>query len=774
MGKAARPQAPDPVATTARQGALNRQAAIDSAEINQIGQYTPWGGLTYTGEVGSPDRAQHVFLSPELQAQMDAQNRLRAGLLDIAGGGEEGGGLLGRVRGAYGSPFDFGGLPGVTMPGQVDVAARRGAWTPGPAGPAGHLGMFRAAGALPGAIGAPRAGGQIAPWQAGGRIAPQRAIGHRATGGLISDRRAGAALGPQRQIAGRRVGGGVAGPRDFQGIDFGGLPEMDLSLAERARDPSGMVGRREGDLAALRGERGRLGGMYRLADPSSYGRETAGLERATFQRGMNLLAPEMARRRAEMNVDLAQRGLPIGSEADAQARTRLDRAQGDALENLALSSVAAGRAEHGRLADLTARNRAQEWGEAQGLFGAGGQVFGEGMDANRFLEASRDADFRRQLAARAQLANEAIAGAQLGEEGRQFDAGFGLSTANFLEGQRRFDTQDDLARARFYSDDDFRRAGFREGQRQFDTQDDLARAGFYEGQRRFDTQDDLARWRALTGDDLARAQFYEGQRGRDLDDAYRRAGFYEGQRQFDARDALARGQYDMSRAGLAERQRQADLADMLARGQFYEGQRQYDAGYGLDRGRMLEAQRQFDAQDDLARGRFDLGQQQQQFQNEMAWRNRMAEEALLQRQLPYQELAALMGMAPAPGMPQFSPLSQYGIQAPDYAGLAQQRYQADMNAYQQQQGNMWNMLGGLGSAAFSLLSDRRVKEDIVRIGTADNGLPIYRYRYAGDATTRIGFMADEVEKLHPEAVGEILGIKIVDYALATRPAGEAA
>lgn len=69
----------------------------------------------------------------------------------------------------------------------------------------------------------------------------------------------------------------------------------------------------------------------------------------------------------------------------------------------------------------------------------------------------------------------------------------------------------------------------------------------------------------------------------------------------------------------------------------------------------------------------------------------------------------------------------------------------------------------------TLFSDRRLKQEIERIGTADNGLPIYRFIYKHDphATVHIGFMADEVEALHPEAVTEDLtGMKMVDYGKA--------
>jgi len=72
----------------------------------------------------------------------------------------------------------------------------------------------------------------------------------------------------------------------------------------------------------------------------------------------------------------------------------------------------------------------------------------------------------------------------------------------------------------------------------------------------------------------------------------------------------------------------------------------------------------------------------------------------------------------------------------------------------------------------SFFSDRRLKEDVQRIGEGDNGLPIYKYRYKGEPETHIGFMADEVEKVRPDAVGlHPTGYKTVDYDRATKAEG---
>lgn len=70
----------------------------------------------------------------------------------------------------------------------------------------------------------------------------------------------------------------------------------------------------------------------------------------------------------------------------------------------------------------------------------------------------------------------------------------------------------------------------------------------------------------------------------------------------------------------------------------------------------------------------------------------------------------------------------------------------------------------------SMMSDRRLKKDIKRIGTMTNGLPLYLFTYkdikelgkqAGQKA--IGVMSDEVKKLFPYAVKDNQGYDMVDY-----------
>lgn len=77
------------------------------------------------------------------------------------------------------------------------------------------------------------------------------------------------------------------------------------------------------------------------------------------------------------------------------------------------------------------------------------------------------------------------------------------------------------------------------------------------------------------------------------------------------------------------------------------------------------------------------------------------------------------------------------------------------------------LLGGILNKT-GLFSDMRLKKDIKKVGELDNDLNVYRFRFKGDPTRKvhIGLMAQEVEKVRPKAVSELLGYKVVDYGKA--------
>lgn len=239
---------------------------------------------------------------------------------------------------------------------------------------------------------------------------------------------------------------------------------------------------------------------------------------------------------------------------------------------------------------------------------------------------------------------------------------------------------------------------------------------------------------------------------------------------------------------------QGSQAYNTAMGQF--GQQRNDAStqaalQGITLG-MQQQGMQFGQQNQLRQLAAAL-QNQQFAQSEQARARAMQEQAFL-RSLPLNELNALR-TGNQVSMPQFPSYAQQATTGgADLVGAANNTYNAQMGAYNAEQaggaGMMGGLLGlgglglqaygaglfGLGGAggltgigtlpaSFPMVSDRRLKRNIKRVGTADNGLGIYSYQYVWGGPNQLGYMADEVETVSPEAVITMpSGYKAVDYA----------
>ena len=140
------------------------------------------------------------------------------------------------------------------------------------------------------------------------------------------------------------------------------------------------------------------------------------------------------------------------------------------------------------------------------------------------------------------------------------------------------------------------------------------------------------------------------------------------------------------------------------------------------------------------------------------------QEALAARNQPLNEYNALMSGAQAQ-LPQFNSPGQVGAAPADISGAINNAYQGALAGYNARQSST-NSLVGAGSTLLAayLMSDRRTKENIERVGKTDEGIPIYRYNYKGMNTPMLGVMAQEVEQEIPDAVAEFDGIKYVDYS----------
>lgn len=83
------------------------------------------------------------------------------------------------------------------------------------------------------------------------------------------------------------------------------------------------------------------------------------------------------------------------------------------------------------------------------------------------------------------------------------------------------------------------------------------------------------------------------------------------------------------------------------------------------------------------------------------------------------------------------------------------------------------IFGGLNTAlgaakVFGFPSDARLKQDIRPVGALHDGQTVYSYRYRGDPRTQIGLLAQEVERVRPDAVARHpSGYRMVDYRRAT-------
>jgi hypothetical protein len=105
-------------------------------------------------------------------------------------------------------------------------------------------------------------------------------------------------------------------------------------------------------------------------------------------------------------------------------------------------------------------------------------------------------------------------------------------------------------------------------------------------------------------------------------------------------------------------------------------------------------------------------------------------------------------------MSAISPALQFGTQTNSGTQQNQQPFY---------QNNTATTLGALaGGAALAKMSDIRLKSNIVKVGEHPRGFGIYEYNIFG--RRQRGVIAQEVEKIIPEAVSEHLGMKMVDYA----------
>jgi len=170
-------------------------------------------------------------------------------------------------------------------------------------------------------------------------------------------------------------------------------------------------------------------------------------------------------------------------------------------------------------------------------------------------------------------------------------------------------------------------------------------------------------------------------------------------------------------------------------------------------------------------------------------------EQYAQRNQPINEISALMSGSQVKD-PSFVNTGNQQIPTTDYAGLVNNAFSQNLANYQIQSNNANQLIGGLFGAIAGvgkgMASDRRIKENIHKIGTIfapgavsdvdsdESGrraayvrdvdqdeqkkLPIYEYSFKADPTStrHVGPMAQDVEKIDKEAVFTRNGVKHID------------
>lgn len=184
---------------------------------------------------------------------------------------------------------------------------------------------------------------------------------------------------------------------------------------------------------------------------------------------------------------------------------------------------------------------------------------------------------------------------------------------------------------------------------------------------------------------------------------------------------------------------------------------------------------------DSEMGRFGQNKNDALVQLLLQGRGQANQELMTERNQPINEITALMSGSQVSN-PSFVNTPQTQVAGVDYTGLVNNNYNAQMNAWNQQNqnrnaamGGMFGLGGTLGGAAIKygaplMFSDREMKKNIREVGKLDNGLKVYSYQYKMGGPVQIGLMADEVETIHPDAVTRIGKFLAVDYSKAVESA----
>jgi hypothetical protein len=175
-------------------------------------------------------------------------------------------------------------------------------------------------------------------------------------------------------------------------------------------------------------------------------------------------------------------------------------------------------------------------------------------------------------------------------------------------------------------------------------------------------------------------------------------------------------------------------------------------------------------QNQAARGKLGSGQTAEALQNSLlSLGTNLVNQSIAQRQglanMGFNASANQAGISERLGANVASDLQGIGnVQAAGTIGAANARAAGTQNLLNTglKIGSMFAPSKGKGGSIAAC--DIRLKKDIVKVGKLDSGLPLYSFRYKNDPKEQIyiNVMAQDVEKLKPEAIHEFEGFKYVN------------
>lgn len=171
---------------------------------------------------------------------------------------------------------------------------------------------------------------------------------------------------------------------------------------------------------------------------------------------------------------------------------------------------------------------------------------------------------------------------------------------------------------------------------------------------------------------------------------------------------------------------------------------------------------------DRAMGRFGEQANDARMQaiiNSGAEQSRDIQNQLAVRSAPINEITAAMSGGQV-NMPQFTNAPGVTMENVPTGEYIQNAYEGELQSWQTQVQSQTQLMGGVLGLFGSILSDIRLKDDIVRIG-GNGPLGVYRFRYIWEepGTRHVGYMAQEVAQVAPEAVVERDGFLAVNYGM---------